>query len=577
MSSRQVFLYRGFHSEALVEVLKTSWNQNDFVLLIPPQINNFSFLQIIKAISSQINFIGPWPDEIRKAAQEALELDCAVRVTDQETLVSAVIGVFTSGTASGKPRLVFYSKKNILSSLESIRELFDTDRIKKIFVYPQPTHCFGLILGYLQSIIYGHQILFSAESYSKKAHARWLEVVDENTLTLGAPVHFADLIQYTKDNKKTFKSSYSAIIGGASVTIKLWMQLQSDLKIASPSVGYGGTEASPGLTHLPPGIQPSVDGDIGFALKNVEIKNNEKQILFSGPNACLAIYENILLKTDCELALADVLGVSIGTNKKVHYSFIGRSDLLINRGGQKISLEKIENLIAGQFNARCIAVPFYDARLSQDIALIVETQSDTCVLNRAELQDLIGKECGFKISAANIFFAPAPLNTNNKPDRKEALKIILKERKWSFPIDVGYVKPFLPHCGPAAWIDRLISTDKNTGITETTLKAGAKYFVNGALSESSLIEFMAQSYGYTLAINDILNIQNMKFVTKTLIAEVKDSKFNFNSFDELPQVGDVIQVETIGTHDFGALKVVQGKVFYKSKVLATLNMKLYCN
>lgn len=581
MNPRRVFIYRGFHSNELFEILKSSWSNNDFVALLPLQVRDFSFLQIIKSINSNINLIGDWPDDVRSLAQKILTTDHHVRQLDQEVLSKAVLGVFTSGTTTGRPRLVFYSKENISSSLESIRELFDIQKIKNIFVYPQPTHCFGLILGYMQSIVYNCKINFSAGAYTKKAHAHWLETVDEHTLTLGAPVHFLDLIEFSKVQEQKIKSSYSAIIGGAPVTQKLWLQVQNDLLIRSPSVGYGGTEASPGLSHLPPGERPIADGDIGYPLKNVKINLGEKQISFSGPNACLAVYDSILIKTEFDLALSDVIQATVENDGRQRLQFIGRSDLLVNRGGQKTSLEKIESQIADRFHFRCAAISFYDVRLGQDIALIIETESGKTAVDQtataAAIQKFIQSENELKIPIGNIVFAPLPLNQNKKVDRKEGLKLILKNRSWSFPIDVAYVKTFLPHDGQAVWIDRIISTEINKGVTETTLKESGTYFVNGFLSESSFIEFVAQSFGYTLAMNDILDIQNIKTVTTTLIAEVKDSRFYFNHFENLPQAGDCLRIETVQTHDFGALKVVQGRISFTDQTLATLNMKLYCN
>ena len=278
MKSRKVFLYRGCHSQELFEILKSSWQLNDFVLLVPLQIKDFSFLQILQAIGKEINYVGQWPEELKASAESILSIEQSVRTQDDAVLAQAVVGVFTSGTTSGRPRLVFYSKENILSSLRSIRELFAVDRIKNIFVYPQPTHCFGLILGYFQSIIYNHKLNFSEGVYSKKAHVEWLEKVDQNTLTLGAPVHFSDLIKFCQECLERIKPSYSAIVGGAPVTQSLWLQMQNELKIEKPSIGYGGTEASPGLTHLPPGVVPQTDGDIGYRLTGVTLKFDEKQI-----------------------------------------------------------------------------------------------------------------------------------------------------------------------------------------------------------------------------------------------------------------------------------------------------------
>lgn len=577
MNHKKVFIYRGLHSKKLYELLKENWESNNFILLLPLQIKDFSFLHILKAISTEMHFVGEWTHELKIRAYEAELKEQVIKPAEQTILSQAALGIFTSGTSTGKPKLVFYSKQNILSSLESIRKLFDLERIKTIFVYPQPTHCFGLILGYMQSVIYQHKIYFHEGPYSKKAHEHWVQSVNENTLTLGAPVHFFDLLQYVKENKNRIKSSYSAIIGGAHVSQNLWTQIQENLKIQNPSVGYGTTEASPGITHLPPGMKPEQDGDIGFLLDQVHLECEKNQICFSGPNMCLATYDNFLIKTESKIILNDVLGlIEIpGTQKRFH--FLGRSDLLINRGAQKISLELLEGIVASHFNCKCVAVAFYDQRLDQDIALLIEPKGNEKDIDVEMIQKKVENDCAFRMPLQNIIFSKIPLNANNKYDRKEALKNILKRKKLTFPVPIEYLKNFLPHSGSAIWIDQLLETKKNFGRTETKLKSDANYLQNKKLIESSLIEFVAQSFGYMLALNDILDVQKVKPVTTALIAEVKDAQFYFSSFDRTPEAEDIIQVTTLGTQDFGALKVVQGQIFFQNRILANLNVKLYCN
>ncbi len=576
MKLRSIYLYRGYHSHALFELLQSAWEKNQLVILLPPQVSDFAFIQSLKHQVEAVIPVGEWPTTLKDSLNTIINPEQAVNAGQATVLARAVLGVFTSGTTTGIPRLIFYSKENVLSSLNSIRKLFDNTRLKNIYVYPQPTHCFGLVLGYMQAIIFNLKIHFHEGPYSKAAHEKWLHVVDENTLSLGAPVHFLDLIDFSV-GKRNFKKSYSAIVGGALVTKKLWLQLKTDLLIDEPSVGYGGTEASPGVTHLPPGVEPEVDGDIGYTLDCVKLTATSEHVKFSGPNACLAILENGKMYETKEIILNDLLIFKVDSTGHQRAQFICRSDLLVNRGGQKISLEAVAVSITNHFNCKCMAISFYDSRLQEDIALVIEPKIYDEEIDVAKLQQQVLKTCGFKIPTANIILETIPLNANNKYDRIEALKLFLRPLDLKFPVPAAYVKSFLPHAGPAVWIDTLLKTEKNYSLTETMLKTDSPYFVNGRLTESSLIEFVAQSYGYMLALNDVLKIQPVKAATVTLIAEVKDSEFYFNSFDILPKAGDFIQVEVIGTHDFGNLKLVKGKVTFAGRMLANLSMKLYCS
>lgn len=560
-----VHLWRGYHNLKLIEILKSAWQNEDLVILISPTIKSFSFLRLFDP--NQIVFHGEWPD-LPSLQSNSIQLDSL----DLARLKKARLGVFTSGTNSGNPRLIFYSKENIITSLQSIRGLFQTHRIKKIFSYPQPNHVFGLVLGYMHAILNNLSVHFSQGPYSKKTHDDWLSLVDENTLTLGTPTHFLDLIHKVKAEGLTPKKSYSAIIGGARSTVELWNQLRDVLNIECPSIGYGASEASPGLTHLPPGMPPQEDGDVGFALDKVKMKSQADGVTFSGPNLCLALFENEQLNYANEIVLSDQLIENPGP-EKTRYTFLGRTDLLINRGGAKYSLEVIEGKLSSYFGCKCLAISFYEPRLGEDIGILIQSEIKSDL--QEQVRNFLVKELGLKLSLENILACEIPLSANGKFDRKEALTQLLKKRVWSFPITIEHLRPFLPHRPPAIWIDSMLDVKFNYGKARVIINETANYFGPFGVRESACIEWIAQAYGYVVALSDILDIKHSEKVSKAFIVEVKDAQFHFRN----PQINlvkdDEITIEVNCTHDFGLVKVVQGKVFYQERLLANLNMKLY--
>ncbi|RYZ63427.1 MAG: hypothetical protein EOP05_23595, partial [Proteobacteria bacterium] len=199
-----------------------------------------------------------------------------------------LFGVFTSGTVSGKPRLVLYSRRNIEAALEAVLKLFDRTRITSVFAYPQPFHTFGLTLGYLLALKLGVPLRFHEGKYSQESHRTRASFTDAGQLTLGTPAHFFDLCALIKKGLEV-TPSYSCIIGGAAVDVDLWNQVRSIAQIEAPSIGYGCTEASPAVTHLNPGTAPSRSGEIGFPLDNLHstvVKDQGVEI--SGPSLCMA-------------------------------------------------------------------------------------------------------------------------------------------------------------------------------------------------------------------------------------------------------------------------------------------------
>ncbi len=561
-----VHLWRGTHHHELPALLKKFWTCGELVILVPPYHRDFQFLQMF----SEFELHGEWPEDIKKFTQQNPR---ELKDSEKKIIASAVLGVFTSGTTSGVNRLVLYSKENVESSLRAIRELYDTKRIQKIFSYPQPTHTFGLVLGYMQAVLNNAQIIFAEGAYSRQTHQYWLDNVDAHTLTLGTPTHFVDLIQFVKKQNVTPQKSYTSIIGGAMATGELWQQMRSVLNIEQPSIGYGATEASPGVTHLPPGVPPTEDGDIGFVLSGVKVNVQEEGVYFEGSNACAGIFENGELKHAEKILLRDSLKPSM-VNGKTRYTFMGRTDLVINRGGLKLPMEVLEGKIASHFFCRCMAVSLFDERLGEDVGFIVQSDRTDKEQLKNDIADLIQRTVGIKPSLANIIFSDIPLNANFKFDRVEGVKLVLRQRTWGESMSVQHMKHLLPHKGGAVWIDSVTEFKKGQGVGKVTLQPQGRYFSDGRIRESSCIEWIAQTYGYSVIANDILGIEPAYKGRVTFIAEVKNAQFDF--VDVIHAPGDEVRIETLCTHDFGPLKVVNGKVFNGKKLLAQVGLKLYC-
>ena len=172
-----VHLWRGTHHQESPTLLKKYWEAGELLILVPPYHRDFQFLQMFP----EFELHGEWPEDLKKATQQTPR---ELKPSEKSILETAVLGVFTSGTTSGVNRLVFYSKENVVSSLNAIRELYNISRIQKIFSYPQPTHTFGLVLGYMQAVLNNAEIVFGEGAYSRKTHELWLEKVDANTFDL---------------------------------------------------------------------------------------------------------------------------------------------------------------------------------------------------------------------------------------------------------------------------------------------------------------------------------------------------------------------------------------------------------
>jgi acyl-CoA synthetase (AMP-forming)/AMP-acid ligase II len=401
----RIILWRGYHSAKAASLIRSAWLQNDLLILYPPGGNDTSFLSLLP--EGEIFWEGDWDPEERS-------LPDGTRVGGASYSQMPSFGIFSTGTLGQK--LVLYSKKNIESSLNAILSLFEEARIDSVFCYPQPFHTFGLVLGYLHCLLKDKKLIAPVGPYNALSHSRWREELSENVMTLGTPTHFKDLVQ-AQEGKSQVRPTYTAIVGAAKVSVSLWQDLRTKLKIENPSVGYGATEASPGITHLPPGQEPKEDGEVGFALPHLKVELKEGEgVLFSGPSVCLAILQGGVLHFPHEILIEDNLKVR--SDGVLIYQ--GRTGLLLNRGGEKFSLEQLESSLKErlQVEALCVSVP--DERLGEELGIVARAPAEkTSIYKFLKEEFLRDFNPQYFTSVSDL-----PVNASAKLDRFQGLHLL---------------------------------------------------------------------------------------------------------------------------------------------------------
>jgi fatty-acyl-CoA synthase len=413
-------LWKGFHSHELLRQLEESWLKDQLLISCPPLLKDFSFLPLLP--SGQIELCGEWEPE----AHELLRSEQSKRASRPEITypANAVLGVFTTGTVSGSPRLILYSKANVEASLSGIGEFFDSSRIRAIYCYPQPFHTFGLILGYMQAILRDARLVIPPGRYCHAFHELRAGLKDSALLTLGTPTHFHDLWEYVQRFDHRMAASYSSVAGGAKVSCSLWRTMKEKLRIDAPSIGYGATEASPGITHLPPGLEPLEDGEVGFPLTNISTRLLSGQgVEIEGPGVCLAVIHKGEIDFPKALIIRDELHRRAGDGVLVYR---GRTELTLNRGGQKFSLERIEEILKSRLSLEALCVPLPDERLGEDLGILVRsTSGQVTEAERKQISQTLLEVLGNGFNTGRVAgITDFPLSENLKVDRRRSARFL---------------------------------------------------------------------------------------------------------------------------------------------------------
>lgn len=408
-----ISLWKGYHSKTLPQYLKNVWDNNGLMLFCPPTLTDFSFVSHLP--EGPITCIGTWTPEEQNVILKHERLSPSFPE-------NPVLGLFTSGTSGDGQKLVFYSKKNIEFALRGVMDFFEKENIQHIFCYPHPFHTFGLLLGYMNAQLHGTKLTVLDGRYSSAFHEEWLNTSSKNTLTLGTPTHFKDLLQFLKTRGHKAPQTYSCIVGGAPVSPELWDMLKIELNISKPSLGYGATEASPALTHMPPGQKPFNAGHIGWPLKDVTITpQSQGGFVFEGPNVCLAFLQKGILVFPTAIHLNDELE----KNSDGSYTFLGRTDFVLNRGGEKFLLEDIEATLQAQLHIHAMAISVPDNRLGMDLGLLVEIPDHASAPTRESIRACLFEKYKTHFNDTLFFYVPRfPTTESGKWHRRESARIL---------------------------------------------------------------------------------------------------------------------------------------------------------
>ncbi len=219
--------------------------------------------------------------EIDNAGLPRRELNL-LPVSDKFAPTPGVAMILATSGSSGAPKLVALSADNILSVLESHLPLLDLAGKHVLSVLPWH-HAFGLILELLGGIL-GKVAMFVRPPEGGRDVAAALRLgIDYSCNALFAVPLFLERLFEQESGSDFVARIGTGIVGGAPVS----RCLSEKLAGSKLRIGYGQTEAAPGITLGRPGF--FAPGYVGEAV-GCEIRLKKNRLQFRGRNACVGIF-----------------------------------------------------------------------------------------------------------------------------------------------------------------------------------------------------------------------------------------------------------------------------------------------
>jgi len=220
----------------------------------------------------------------------------------------------TSGT-TGMPHWVALSDDNLFAVLDSHRLRLRLEKARLLSVLPWH-HAFGLVIELLSALLAGAEIVCDPSHGRDPNHIAQLAREHASTHLFCVPLTIQKIAQLP--DGESLLRGLGGVIGGAPVSALL-ADLLAETRF---QVGYGQTEASPGIALGEPGLwMPSTLGrSVGCRVR----LSADSVLEFSGMNACLGLWtERGLERLDADRW---VRTGDLAAQRGQDFVFLGRAD-----------------------------------------------------------------------------------------------------------------------------------------------------------------------------------------------------------------------------------------------------------
>jgi len=146
------------------------------------------------------------------------------------------------------------------------------------------------------------------------------------------------------------------------------------------------------------------------------------------------------------------------------------------------------------------------------------------------------------------------------------------------PISTLALREALPHRPPMVWIDEVTSLHTQGGECALTVQAGALYLGPAGLRRSSLIELMAQAYGFVRAARALTGTiaAAEQAPKRAFLAAIQNAEFFRSESAASLQPGARLRVTVEGERQLGPITMFTAQVRSSSdQVLASARLKVF--
>jgi acyl-CoA synthetase (AMP-forming)/AMP-acid ligase II len=332
----------------------------------------------------------------------------------------------TSGTTS-RPKIVPLTQSNLCTSARNLAQSVDLSRADRCLCVMPLFHVHGLIGSLLSSVTAG-AVVFCPPSFLAPKFFHWMEECRPSWYSAVPTMHLA-ILERARAHHATIDRCPLRFLRSCSASLSVRLMAELEAAFGAPVIqAYGMTEASHQIASnpLPPGKRKP--GSVGVSTgSEVAILDDEGSPLPAGQVGEIALrggglfrgYEGNLIANEAAFTRGWFRTGDQGYLDTEGYLFItGRLKEIINRGGEKISPQEIDEVLADHpAVARAVTFPLPHPTLGEEVAAAVVLGRNACATEREIREFAAARLADFKVPCRIVFVEEIPLGPTGKVRR----------------------------------------------------------------------------------------------------------------------------------------------------------------
>ncbi|XP_003747724.2 uncharacterized protein LOC100906319 [Galendromus occidentalis] len=362
--------------------------------------------------------------DVLASATAALE-NLADQVNSSLDMDSIVNVQFTSGT-TGKPKAVPLTHHNIVNNASTLGHWsgIAEDSHAAICLNVPLIHCFGCVIGSLNSVIHGAKIVLPAPRFNAKAA---LSAISKHkcTIVYGTPTMYVDMLsELTPDHK--LDSLSTGLMSGSPCPPLLQRKVADRMGIKTLHIAYGATELSPVTTFTRPDSLMKRPDTVGQPIDHTEVKVVDKtgKVVPFGVRGELCsrgyhVFGGYLNEPERSAEILKDGWYHSGDEATMHedglITITGRIKDMIIRGGENIYPTEIEDHLLkmpGVTEVNVCGVP--DGRLGEEVCAWIKVTAGHSIAEEDVRKFCKGQLSHYKIPRYVVFVDSFPKTLSGK-------------------------------------------------------------------------------------------------------------------------------------------------------------------